>query len=179
MLFSCHKKEETKPVQKPEKEFIDDPLVYEVINAVLEMPEISEYIPQNMLNLTYSLDYVLKEDREEFYKLTERYFGENDTLHIYNQIEKSKTNYYKEGYIKDINLIDYDLTKIANSKQLDSLNQSLKKYRPYCSISYPIFNKHRNMVFISYGDDGFAKWFFMKKISNKWTLIEVYHEILY
>lgn len=49
-LLSCNKREENKPIQKIEKEYIDDPLVYEVINAVLEMPEITEDNPEYLLN---------------------------------------------------------------------------------------------------------------------------------
>ena len=177
-ILSCNKKEEPKTVQKPEKEYITDPFVYEVINAVLEMPEISEYKAEYMINCSYILDFAINEDKKDFYQLTEKYFEENDTLSVYNQIEKSKISYYKEGFIKGIKLIDYDLTKITTSKQFDSLNKSIRKYRPYITISYPIFNKSRNVVHISYGDDSFTKRFFMKKINGKWEIIIIYSEII-
>lgn len=172
-LLFCNRKEASKTVQKPKKEFIDDSLVYEVINAVLEMPEISEYKTEYMINCSYILDFAINDDKKDFYQLTEKYFEENDTLSVYNQIEKSKISYYKEGFIKGIKLIDYDLTKIATSEQFDSLNKSIKKYRPYITISYPIFNKSRNVVHISYGDDSFTKRFFMKKINGKWEIIDI------
>lgn len=179
LIFSCQKKEVIQSVPKIEKQYITDPLVYEVINAVLKMPEISEYKPDYMINCSYILDFAINEDKKAFYTLTEKYFGENDTLNIYNQIEKSKVSYYSEGKINNVKMIDYDLTKIAKSEQLDSLNQSIKKYRLYITISFPIFNKNKNIVHMSYGDDSFVKRFFMKRIDGKWKIISVYNEIIY
>ena len=177
-LLSCNKKVEIEPIQKIEKEYIEDSLVYEVINDLLEIQEFKEYKPEYMINCSYILDFIINEDKKEFYKLNEKYFGENDTLNIFNQIEKSKISYYKEGKIKNTKMIDYDLTKIANSKQFDSLNQSIKKFRPYFTISYPIFNKDRTKVHLSYGDDGFTKYFFMKIVNNEWVIIDIYQEII-
>ena len=179
LLFSCQKKEVIQTAPKIEKEYITDPLVYEVINAVLKMPEISEYKPDYMINCSYILDFAINEDKKAFYSLTEKYFEENDTLNIYNQIEKSKVSYYSDGKINNVKMIDYDLTKISKREQLDSLNQSIKKYRPYITISFPIFNKSKNIVHMSYGDEGSNKSFFMKKIDRKWKIISVYNEIIY
>jgi len=165
-------------VPKIEKQYITDPLVYEVINAVLKMPEISEYKPDYMINCSYILDFAINEDKKAFYTLTEKYFGENDTLNIYNQIEKSKVSYYSEGKINNVKMIDYDLTKIAKSEQLDSLNQSIKKYRPYITISFPIFNKQRNVAHVSFSDDGSVKYFFIKKTDGKWEIITIYSETI-
>ncbi len=177
-LLSCNKKEENKPIQKIEKVYIDDPLVYEVINDLLEIPEFKLYKPEYMINCSYILDFVIEEDKKEFYKLTEKYFGKNDTLNILNQIEKSKVSYYKDGIIKNTKMIDYDLTKISKREQFDSLNQSIKQFQPYFTISYPIFNKDRTIVHLSYGDDGGSKYFFMKKVNNEWVIIDIYQEIV-
>lgn len=178
MLFSCQKKEVIKSAPIIEKEYITDPLVYEVINAVLEMPEISEHRPDYMINCSFILDFAINDDKKTFYTLTEKHFGEKDTLNIYTQIEKSKVSYYSEGKINNVKMIDYDLTKISKRDQLDSLNQSIKKYRPYCSISYPIFNKQRNVAHMSFSDDGSVKYFFIKKTDGRWEIITMYSETI-
>src|SRR5690606_30171453 len=170
LFFSCNKIQQTKPIQKIEKEYIDDSLVYKVINDLLEIQEFKEYKPEYMINCSYILDFVIEEDKKEFYILTEKYFGENDTLNIFNQIEKSKISYFKEGEIKNTKMVEYDLTKISKREQFDSLNQSTKQFQPYFTISYPIFNKDRTMVHLSYGNDGSTKKLFMRKIKNKWKI---------
>lgn len=178
LLFSCQKKEVIKSAPIIEKVYITDPLVYEVINAVLEMPEISEHRPDYMINCSFILDFAIDEDKKTFYTLTEKHFGEKDTINIYTQIEKSKVSYYSEGKINNVKMIDYDLTKISKRDQLDSLNESIKKYRPYCSISYPIFNKQKNVAHMSYSDDSSVKYFFVEKTDDKWKIIDVYSEII-
>lgn len=75
-------------------------------------------------------------------------------------------------------MIDYDLTKISKREQLYSLNQSIKKYRPYVTISFPIFNKLRNVAHMSYSDDGSVKYFFIKKTEGKWKITIIYSEII-
>ncbi len=177
-LLSCNKKEENNPIQKIEKVYIDDPLVYEVINAVLELPEITVDKPKYMLKTAFSLDFILEEQRKDFYNRVKEYFGDSDTLSINSQIELSKISYYKEGKINNVQLIDYDLTVIKNRNELDSLNETIKKYFPNVSISYPIFNKQRNVAHMSYSDDGSVKYFFIKKTDGKWEIITIYSETI-
>lgn len=98
-LLSCNKKEENNPIQKIEKVYIDDPLVYEVINAVLELPEITVDKPKYMLNTAFSLDFILEEQRKDFYNRVKEYFGDSDTLSINSQIERwfRKIFFYKKN----------------------------------------------------------------------------------
>lgn len=177
-LLSCNKKEENNPIQKIEKVYIDDPLVYEVINAVLELPEITVDKPKYMLNTAFSLDFILNEQRKDFYNRAKEYFGDSDTLSINRQIELSKISYYKEGKINNVQLIDYDLTVIKSRNELDGLNETIKKYSPNVSISYPIFNKQRNVAHMSYSDDGSVKDFFIKRTDGKWEIITIYSETI-
>src|SRR5690606_14911352 len=184
LLFSCNKKEEeTQPVQKIEKEFIEDSLVYEVVNAVLEMPEIKEYEVEYMLNFANPDLVDLGMVEEKFYRYAEKYFGEVDTVSINNQIKKFRYSYYQKGQINNIELIDYDFINMNINHKLDSLNQSLEKYSPHITISFPIFNKEKNLAFISYlYECGFLcahnKKFFIKKINGKWKIIFVYDEYI-
>ena len=184
LLFSCNKKEEeTQPVQKIEKEFIEDSLVYEVVNAVLEMPEIKEYEVEYMLNFANPDLVDLERVEEKFYRYAEKYFGEVDTVSINNQIKKFRYSYYQKGQINNIELIDYDFINMNINHKLDSLNQSLEKYSPHVTISFPIFNKEKNVAFMSYlYECGFlcahSKKFFIKKINGKWEIIFVYDEYI-
>ena len=175
LLFSCNKKEETKLVQKPEKEFIEDSLIYEVVNAVLEMPEIKKDSAKYMLNLA-SLDLIdLHTIEEEFYRDAEKYFGEIDTITIKNQIKKSRYSYYQKEKINNIELIDYDLTNIKTDEQLDSLKKSIIKYTPNISISLPIFNKEKNAALLSYSYfPHYGKYIIVSKHNGKWILSKTF-----
>jgi len=178
-LFSCKKKEVIQTAPKIEKEYITDPLVYEVINAVLEMPEIKKDSAEYMLNTSNLFLFSLETDEENFYGYAEEHFGEVDKVGIENQIKLSRSSYYQKGKINNIKLIDYDLTNIKTHKQLDSLKQSTKDYTPYVTISFPIFNKQKNVAFLSYNYDcgylcAHGKKFFIKKINEKWEIILVY-----
>ena len=176
LLFSCNKKEEkTKTVQKPEKEFIEDPLVYEVVNAVLEMPEIKEYEVEYMLNFANPdlIDLGMVEER--FYRDAEKYFGEIDTVPINNQIKKFRYSYYQKGKINNIELIDYDLTNIKTDEQLDSLSESIREYTPSISISLPIFNKEKDVAFISYSYfPHYGKCIIVSKNNGKWIFSDAF-----
>lgn len=182
LLFSCNKKEEeTDIVQKIEKEFIEDSLVYEVVNAVLEIPEIKRESAKYMLNTANLFLFDLGMDGGDFYFHAEKYFGEIDTITIENQIKSSRYSFYKQEEIKNYQLIDYDLTSINTDEELDSLNQSLEKYFPHITISFPIFNKEKNVAFTSYLYEcvflcAHSKKFFIKKINGKWEIIFVYDE---
>ena len=183
ILLSCNKKEENNPIQKIEKVYIDDLLVYEVINAVLQMPEITEDKPEYMLNTANIFLFDLGMDGEEFYGHAEKHFGQIDTLSIESQIKKSRNSYYKQEYIKSYQVIDYDLTSIYTDQQLDSLNQSIRKYKPNISVSLPIFNLDKNVAFISYYYDcgflcGLGKQMFLKKVDNEWKILIVYSETI-
>lgn len=147
MLFSCQKKEIIKSAPIIEKEYITDPLVYEVIDAVLEMPDFKKDSAEYMLNFANPLLFDFEMDRENFYVYAEEHFGEIDTIEIENQINSSRNSYYQKDKINNIELIDYDVTNIKSDEQLDSLNQSIKKYIPYILISFPIFNKQKNAAF--------------------------------
>ena len=182
LLFSCNKKEEkTKAVQKPEKEFIEDSLIYEVVNAVLEMPEIKKDSAKYMLNAASTFHFDLGMNGDEFYHSAEKYFGEIDTIAIENQIKKSRYSYYQKGKINNIELIGYDFINTKTQEQFDSLNQSIKKYLPYITVGFPIFNKEKDVAFISYHYEcgflcAYSKKFFIKKINGKWEIILVYDE---
>src|SRR5690606_23454223 len=89
LLFSCNKKEEeTQPVQKIDRELIEDAWVYEVVNAVLGMPGIKEYEVEYMLNFANRDLVELERVEEKFYRYAEKYCGEDDTVSINNQIKK-------------------------------------------------------------------------------------------
>ncbi|SEH88784.1 hypothetical protein SAMN02927937_01958 [Paenimyroides aquimaris] len=182
-FFSCNKKEENKPIQKIEKEYITDPLVYEVINAVLDMPEIKKDSAKYMLNTANLFLFDLGMDGEDFFFHAEKYFGAIDTVSIENQIKKSRYSFYKQEEIKSYQLIDYDLTSINTDEELDSLNNSVNKYIPHLSISFPIFNKEKNIAHISYYYYcgflcGLGKQMFIKKVNNKWEILIVYNETI-
>lgn len=179
MFFSCQKKEAIKSTQKIERELINDPLVYEVVNAVLEMPEIKKDSAKYMLNTSNLFLFSLEIDGENFYSYAEEYFGEIYKIEIENQIKLSRSSYYQKGKINNIKLIDYDLTNVKTHKQLDSLKESTKDYTPYITISLPIFNKQKNVAFLSYNYDcgslcAHGRKFFIKKINGKWEIILVY-----
>ncbi len=100
-----------------------------------------------------------------------------------NQIKKSRYSFYKQLEIKSYQLIDYDLTSINTDKELDSLNNSVNKYIPHLSISFPIFNKEKNIAHISYYYYcgflcGLGKQMFIKKVDNKWEILIVYNETI-
>lgn len=182
-LFSCNKKQENKPIQKIEKEFIDDPLVYEVINAVLEMPEISEDKPEYMLNFANPLLYDSEIDEVDFYSYAEKHFGKIDTVLINNQIKELRYSFYQKDKINNIEVIDYDLIHAITNNKLDSLNKSIKEYLPRISIGFPIFNKEKNVAFVSYYYEcgflcGHGKKIFIKKVNRKWEIIFVYEEYI-
>lgn len=183
LFFSCQKKEIIEPDPKNEKQYITDPLVYEVINAVLKMPEIKKDSAKYMLNTSNLFLFSLEIDGENFYGYAEEHFGEVDKFEIENQIKLSRSSYYKKGKINNIKLIDYDLTNVKTHKQLDSLKESTKEYIPYISISFPIFNKQKNVAFLSYHYDcGFlcahGKKFFIKKVNGKWEIVLVYEQYI-
>src|SRR5690606_33671727 len=147
------------------------------------MPEIKQYAPEYMLNFANPDLVDLGMVEERFYRYAEKYFGELDTVSINNQIKKSRYSYYQKGKINNIKLIDYDFINIKTQEQLDSLNQSIKKYLPYVTIGFPIFNKEKNVAFVSYHYEcGFlcahSKKFFIKKINGKWEIIFVYDEVI-
>ena len=182
-LFSCNKKQENNPIQKIEKEYIDDPLVYEVINAVLEMPEITEDKPEYMLNFANPFLFDLGMDGEDFYFHAEKYFGTVDTVLINNQIKESRYSFYRKDKINNIEVIDYDLMHAVTNNKLDSLNKSIKEYLPRISISFPIFNKEKDVAFLSYHYEcgflcGYGKKIFIKKVNRKWEIIFVYEEYI-
>jgi len=183
LFFSCQKKEVIEPTQKIEREFINDPLVYEVVNAVLEMHDFKKDSAEYMLTFTNPLLFDLEIDEENFYGYAEEYFGEIDKIEIENQIKSSKHCYYLKDRINNIELIDYNLTNIKTDEQLDSLNKSVKKNIPYILISLPIFNKEKNAAFLSYHYDcgylcAHGKKFFIKKVNGKWEIALVYEEYI-
>lgn len=183
LFFSCQKKVIIQPAPKIEKEYITDPLVYEVINAVLEMPEIKKDSTKYMLNTANLFLFDFGMNGEDFYFHAEKYFGAIDTVSIENQIKKSRYSFYKQEEIKSYQLIDYDLTSINTDKELDSLNNSVNKYIPHLSISFPIFNKEKNIAHISYYYYcgflcGLGKQMFIKKVDNKWEILIVYNETI-
>lgn len=182
-LLSCNKKEENKPIQKIEKEYIDDPLVYEVINAVLEMPEITEDNPEYLLNFANPFLFDLGMEGEDFYFHAEKYFGKIDTVLINNQIKESRYSFYQKDKINNIEVIDYNFIYAITNNKLDSLNQSIKKFKPNISVSFPIFNQDKNVAFISYYYNcgflcGIGKQMFLKKVGNQWKVLIVYNEII-
>lgn len=184
-LFSCNKKQENKPIQKVEKEYIDDPLVYEVINAVLEMPEITEDKPEYMLNTANMFLFDLGMDGEDFYFHVEKYFEKIDTVSIENQIKKSRNSYYKQEYITNYQLIDYDLTSIHTDEELDSLKNSVNNYIPNISLSLPVFNKEKDVAYLSYLYDcggglcGYYQSFFIKKMDEDWKIISGHNMMIF
>ena len=184
-LFSCNKKQENKPIQKVEKEYIDDPLVYEVINAVLEMPEITEDKPEYMLNFANPFLFDLGMDGEDFYFHVEKYFEKIDTVSIENQIKKSRNSYYKQEYITNYQLIDYDLTSVHTDEELDSLTNSVNNYIPNISLSLPVFNKEKDVAYLSYLYDcggglcGYYQSFFIKKMDEDWKIISGHNMMIF
>lgn len=173
-LLSCNKKQENKPIQKVEKEYIDDPLVYEVINAVLEMPEIKKDSAKYMLNTANMFLFDLGMDGEDFYFHAEKYFGNIDTLSIQKQINQLKNSYYQKDKINNIEVIDYDLTNIRTDQQLDSLNKSMYKYTPNISIGL-IFNTEKNSAFITYEYyPHYGKYIFVSKENGTWTFSDAF-----
>lgn len=182
-LLSCNKKQENKPIQKIEKEYIDDPLVYEVINAVLEMPEFKKDSAKYMLNTANMFLFDLGMDGEEFYSYAEKYFGTVDTISIENQIKESRYSFYQKDKINNIQLIDYDITSIHTDEELDSLTNSVNNYIPNISLSLPVFNKEKDVAFLSYHYEcgflcGHGKKIFIKKVNRKWEIIFVYEEYI-
>lgn len=184
-LFSCNKKQENKPIQKVEKEYIDDPLVYEVINAVLEMPEIKKDSAKYMLNTANMFLFDLGMDGEDFYFHVEKYFEKIDTVSIENQIKKSRNSYYKQEYITNYQLIDYDLTSVHTDEELDSLKNSVNNYIPNISLSLPVFNKEKDVAYLSYLYDcggglcGYYQSFFIKKMDEDWKIISGHNMMIF
>lgn len=179
-LLSCNKKVESKPILKIEKEYIDDPLVYEVVNAVLDLPEIKNDSAKYMLNTAnvFMLDIAFEKDN--FHYSIIKYFGEFDSLSINNQIKRSRYSFYKQEFINNYQLVDYDLTAIKSDSDLDSLRNLSNKYLPNKSISYPIFNKTKTIAFISYNfHPHYGKSFFISKKENKWEIIEYYDQYIF
>ena len=181
MFFSCQKKEVIQNAPKIEKQYITDPLIYEVINAVLDMHDFKKDSAEYMLDFANPSLFDLEMDEDNLYGYVEEHFGEIDKAEIENQIKSSRYSYYQKGKINNIKLIGYDLTNIKTDKQLDSLNQSIKDYTPNITISFPIFNKQKNVAFLSYHYNcGFlcahGKTFFIKKINGKWEIVFVYEE---
>ncbi len=183
ICVSCKKKELVETAPKMEKKYINDPLVYEVINAVLELPEFKKDSVDYMIDFANPLLFDLEMDGDNFYGYAEEYFGEFDKVAIENQKEALKYSYYQKGKINNITLVDYDLTNIKTDQQFDSLNQSLNKYLPYVAISFPIFNKQKNTAFMFYHHNcgflcGYGKKLFVKKINGKWQIVLVYEEYI-
>ena len=175
ILLSCNRKVENEPIQKSEKVYIDDTLVYEVVNTVLDLPEIKKDSAKYLLNTANIFMFEIGIDGENFYKSAKKHFGEIDTFSIENQIKKSRYSFYKQEYINNYQLVDYDITSVVTHADLDSLKKHSYKYLPNKSISYPVFNKTKTVAFISYNyDPHYAKSFFISKKNNKWEIIEYY-----
>lgn len=174
-LLCCNKKEENKPTQKIEKEYIEDPLVYEVINDLLELPEIKKDSAKYMLNTANVFMFDIGLEKDNIEETIINYFGGFDSLSINDQINRSRYSFYKQELINKYHLVDYDLTAIKSDSDLDSLKNHSNKYLPNKSISYPIFNKTKTVAFVSYHyNPHYGKSFFISKKYNKWEIIEYY-----
>ncbi len=104
MFFSCQKKEVIQNAPKIEKQYITDPLIYEVINAVLDMHDFKKDSAEYMLDFANPSLFDLEMDEDNLYGYVEEHFGEIDKAEIENQIKSSRYSYYQKGKINNIKL---------------------------------------------------------------------------
>lgn len=181
LLFSCNKKEIKQVEVNQSKVYVTDTVVYNLVNDILKIPE---YKPDSSLYMSNNASlflFDLSMDGEEFYSYAKKYFGTIDSTMIEKQVQKSRNSFYKEEMLHDVRLFDYDHTSVKSNKQLDSLNEVVFSKREHSIwVSLPIFNPQKDVAFVSYSYEcgylcGYSVYLILKKIDNKWEIVDSYN----